>query len=141
MNEDLSNLFEKFNINKDSISPEMINNIMGMINNSNNTYNNNDNDNSNNSTNNYSDNNSQNSSDNNSNFPPDIDIDTLLKMKKIIDKMNMKNDDPRSTLLNSLRPYLKESRRNKLDQYIQLLNLSKIIDILPFIGGENNGHK
>ncbi len=31
MNEDLSNLFDKFNINKDSISPEMINNLMGML--------------------------------------------------------------------------------------------------------------
>lgn len=39
MNEDLSNLFDKFNINKDSISPDMINNLMGMLNNnsSNNT--------------------------------------------------------------------------------------------------------
>ena len=31
MNEDLSNLFDKFNINKDSISPEMVNNLMGML--------------------------------------------------------------------------------------------------------------
>ena len=31
MNEDLSNLFDKFNINKDSISPDMINNLMGML--------------------------------------------------------------------------------------------------------------
>lgn len=40
MNEDLSNLFDKFNINKDSISPEMVNNLMNMINN--NSSNNND---------------------------------------------------------------------------------------------------
>jgi len=33
VNEDLSNLFEKFNINKDNISPEMIDSIMGMVNN------------------------------------------------------------------------------------------------------------
>ena len=32
MNEDLSNLFDKFNINKDSISPEMVNNLMNMLN-------------------------------------------------------------------------------------------------------------
>lgn len=31
MNEDLSNLFDKFNINKDSISPEMVNNLMSML--------------------------------------------------------------------------------------------------------------
>lgn len=122
MNEDLSNIFEKFNINKDSISPDMIDNIMGMINNNNQ--------------------NSSNSSNSFDNFSPDIDVDTILKMKTVIDKMNKKNDDPRSKLLNSLRPYLRQSRQNKLDQYIQLMNLSKIVDILPFIGGENsNGTK
>ena len=31
MNEDLSNIFDKFNINKDSISPDMINNLMNML--------------------------------------------------------------------------------------------------------------
>ena len=119
MNEDLSSIFEKFNINKDSISPDMINNIMGMLNNNSNN----------------------NSSDNSGTSSPDIDLDTLLKMKSIIDKMNTKKDDPRSKLLNSLRPYLKQSRQDKLDQYIQLMNMSKIIDILPFIGGDNNGTK
>lgn len=39
MNEDFSNLFDKFNINKDSISPEMVNSLMNMLgnNSSNNT--------------------------------------------------------------------------------------------------------
>ena len=114
MNEDLSNIFEKLNINKDSISPEMIENIMSMLNSN---------------TNSESQNNGANS----------LDIETIIKMKSIMDKMNSKNNDSRSMLLQSLRPYLKESRRNKLDQYIQM---SKIIDILPLLGGEfNNGNK
>ena len=33
MNEDLSSIFEKLNINKDNISPEMVDNIMNMVNN------------------------------------------------------------------------------------------------------------
>lgn len=37
MNDDLSSLFEKLNIDKNSISPEMVNNLMNMINNSSNT--------------------------------------------------------------------------------------------------------
>ena len=116
MNEDLSNIFEKLNINKDSISPEMIDNIMSVLNN-----------------NTHSD--AQNTSTNSA----DIDIDTILKMKSIMDKMNSKSNDSRSILLQALRPYLKESRRSKLDQYIQM---SKIIDILPLLGGEfNNGNK
>lgn len=114
MNEDLSNILEKLNINKDSISPEMIDNIMHMVNNSNNS-------------------NEQNTSN------ESIDIDTIMKIKSIMDKINSTNNDPRSMLLKSLRPYLKGDKKNKLDQYIQM---SKIIDILPFIGGEfNNGNK
>lgn len=116
MNEDLSGIFEKLNINKDSISPEMINNIMGMLNN--------------NSSNNTSDNSS-----NNSNSP---DIETILKMKSIIDKMNIKEEDPRSRLLKSLKPYLNTNRQNKLDQYLQM---SKLIEILPLLGGDFNAKK
>lgn len=70
-----------------------------------------------------------------------IDFDTIMKMKSIIDKMNIK-DDPRSNLLESLKPYLKESRKSKIDQYIQLMNLSRVMDVFPFMGGDNkNGSK
>lgn len=110
MNEDLSNILEKLNINKDSISPEMIDNILNIVNNSSDT----------------------------SETKESIDIETIMKIKSIMDKINNKND-PRSMLLKALRPYLKDDKKNKLDQYIQM---SKIIDILPLIGGElNNGNK
>ena len=59
-----------------------------------------------------------------------------MKMKSIIDKMNVK-DDPRSNLLESLKPYLKESRKNKVDQYIQLMNISRVMDVFPFMDGDN----
>lgn len=72
---------------------------------------------------------------NNSGFG-NIDFDTIIKMKSIIDKMNIK-DDPRSNLLESLKPYLKESRKSKIDQYIQLMNLSRVMDVFPFMGGDN----
>ena len=100
MNEDLSSLFEKLNINKDSISPDMINNLASMLNNKSNNSN--------------SSSNSQKEGTNNSSTS-NIDFETIMKMKTIIDKMNVK-DDPRSNLLLSLKPYLKESRREKLDQ-------------------------
>lgn len=57
-----------------------------------------------------------------------IDLETIMKFKTIMDKMNSK-DDPRSKLLISLKPYLKDSRKNKLDQYIQFLNMSKVISL------------
>lgn len=71
-----------------------------------------------------------------------IDVETLLKMKSIIDSIN-KKDDPRANLLYSLKPYLRESRRNKLDQYVNLLNMTKIADAMrnEDKGIDKNGFK
>ena len=49
--------------------------------------------------------------------------------------MNMKND-PRNNLLNSLKPYLRDNKKEKLDNYINLLNMSKIAETLK--NGQNN---
>ena len=129
MNDDLSSIFEKFNIDKNSISPDMINSLMSILTNSSNHLDNS----SDNKTNNEL--NSQTSSTNNS--KNNIDFETILKMKSIIDEMNSK-DDPRSKLLESLKPYLKESRRSKIDQYVQLLNMSKIMEQFNWLGGDSN---
>ena len=64
-----------------------------------------------------------------------IDMGTILKMKSIMDKMNSK-DDPRANLLLSLKPYLNENRKGKVEQYIQLFNLSKIMDVFQSNGGD-----
>jgi len=50
--------------------------------------------------------------------------------------MNQSKDDPRSHLLLSLKPYLKPSRKQKVDQYIQLFNMSSMIENLNPMGGE-----
>lgn len=125
MNEDLSSLFDKFNIDKNSISPEMINNLMNSLGVSSQN-------NSNQNEGNYSSQDNSEAGQNSSNF----DFETILKMKSIIDKMNVK-DDPRSNLLQSLKPYLNENRRSKIDQYVQLMNLSRVMDVFPFMGGDN----
>jgi len=84
----------------------------------------------------YSPNNNQNTEYSSSNFNQNgIDMEMLLKMKAMIDKMNMQ-DDPRANLLRSLKPYLKDSRKEKLDQYVQLLNMSKMMEFIPFMGGD-----
>ena len=135
-NEDLSSIFEKLNIDKDSISPDMVNNFLNMLGNpkkddttntdaDNNSYQqNNDN---------YY---NEQSSNNTNNFNASgIDMEMLLKMKAMMDKMNVKNS-PGPNLLMSLKPYLKESRKDKLDQYVQLMNMSKMMEFLPFMGGD-----
>lgn len=115
MNDDLSNIFEKLNINKDAISPEMINNIMNMVGHSNEQT---------------SDNSTNNSNDNAS---PDIDMETILKIKSILDKMKTRGNSPHSKLLQDLKPYLDVNKQSKLDQYMKI---DRAIDLLPLIGGD-----
>ena len=64
-----------------------------------------------------------------------IDFETILKMKSMMDKMKNVND-PRANLLLSLKPYLKESRREKVDQYVKFLSMSKVLEFFNNSGGE-----
>lgn len=101
--------FQNMDINNilNQVSPEMINNLSSMFNSSNSS-------------------NSENSS-NKNNF--NLDMNTILKMKSIMENMNNKND-PRANLLYSLKPYLRDSKKNKVDQYVNMLNISKIADLM-----------
>ena len=67
---------------------------------------------------------------------PNIDFGTMLKMKSIIDSMNQQQNDPRANLLRSLKPYLKPSRKDKVDQYIKLFSMGKAFEVLNPLGGE-----
>lgn len=103
------------------ISPEMIENFSSMMSNGNNN-------NSNEKTEKSENTNSQNTS-NSAGFDfNNIDMNTILKMKSIMEKLNSK-DDPRSNLLYSLKPYLRESKKEKLDQYANLLNIAKLSEL------------
>lgn len=84
------------------------------------------------------DNYTNNNENSNSNFDfSNIDMETIMKIKNIMSKMNSKKDDPRSNLLLSLKPYLKPSRKEKLDQYMKFMNLSSIMEVFGSMGGEN----
>ena len=119
---------DKFNIDKDSLNklnnmikngnvsdliskipPDVIENFSSMMNNQN--------ENNNNST----------SKENSFDFS-NIDMNTIIKMKNIMEKINNKND-PRSNLLASLKPYLRDNKKEKLDQYSNLINFAKIAEI------------
>lgn len=108
------------------IPPEMIQNFSSMMsqNNSNNQEN-------------ISNPINHNNSSNNGNFDfSQIDMNTILKMKSVMEKLNNSND-PRSNLLYSLKPYLREERKEKVDQYANLLNVAKIADIFKDTNKEN----
>lgn len=115
-----------------NISPDMINNLVNMLKNSNDTNNSTDNYSNNidfnnlgNILSNFSSNTDTNDSSNSDTNSSSIDIDTILKLKSIIETMNSKND-PRSNLLYSLKPYLRESKRSKLDQYANILKITQV---------------
>ena len=99
-NTELNNILSQF-------SPEMINNLGNMLNSNN------------------SNSSQGNSQPNNFN----LDMNTIMKMKSIMENMNNKND-PRANLLYSLKPYLRDSKKDKLDQYVNLLNVSKIAELM-----------
>ena len=96
------------------VSPEMLNNLSSMLNSSN------------------SSSSSQSAQDNGLN----IDMATLMKMTSIINKMNS-NDSASKNLLQSLKPYLRDSRKDKLDQYSNLLNVAKIAEVMKNDKKEN----
>lgn len=143
-NEDMSDVFEKLNniAGNNNISPDMVNNLFNMFNNSSNSnaYNTSNSNNYNSDTNNFKNTSTSSNYEDNSFNNSGIDFDTIMKMKSIIDKMNVK-DDPRSNLLQSLKPYLNDSRKSKVDQYIQLMNMSRVLEVFPFMGGEKKNDK
>lgn len=95
------------------VSPEMLNNLGSMLNSNNQS--------------------SQNPSQG-GNF--NLDMNTIMKMKSIMENMNNKND-PRANLLYSLKPYLRDNKKDKLDQYVNLLNVSKIANFMNKNDNEN----
>lgn len=113
------------------IPPEMIQNFSSMMQNNSGP--------SANSNNNTQQSSSSNSSPNSGFDFSSIDMNTVMKMKSVMEKMNSKND-PRSNLLYSLKPYLREERKEKLDQYANLMNFAKIADLLKNDNKENKNN-
>lgn len=105
-------------------------NYINSSNNSNSTNNSNNYKSSNNNINSNNNSGKDNTSNNNTGFDiNNIDMNTIMKLSSAFGNSNNKND-PRANLLNSLKPYLRDSKKSKLDNYMNLLNMSKIADIL-----------
>ncbi len=69
-----------------------------------------------------------NSSSDSKNDANNFDINTILKIKSILETLN-KKDDPKSNLLYSLKPYLRKSKQQKLDQYVNILKISQVVNL------------
>ena len=135
----IKNMVDNGNISDaiSSISPEMIQNFSKMLSSQNNNNNNNNNFNTN--TNTDTNTSSQSRTNSNNNFDiSGLDMNTIMKMSSVFQKMNNTKNDPRANLLNSLKPYLRDSKKDKLDNYMNLLNVTKIAEIMKENNKENN---
>lgn len=136
----IKNMVDNGNISDaiSSISPEMIQNFSKMLSNQGNNSQNQETNNYN-SSNNNNLNNNQNQETNNFDLSG-IDMNTIMKMSSVLGKMKNSKDDPRANLLNSLKPYLRDSKKGKLDNYMNLLNVAKIAEIMKDNNKENNNN-
>ena len=64
-----------------------------------------------------------------------VDIDTLLKIKTIFEKLNS-NTSKNVNLLIALKPFLRKTRKDKIDDYIQMLKIAEITKEFGFLGGD-----
>ena len=78
-------------------------------------------------------------------------VNDLLSSLKSTDKSSSSNDssssestsdnnidiNTRSNLLLALKPYLRESRQTKLDQYMKLLNMAPLLEMFKNDGDKN----
>lgn len=75
-----------------------------------------------------------NSNVNKSNDSSNIDVNRLMN---IVSKINSQNsDDDMSRLLFALKPYLRNEKKEKIDEYIKLIKMGKIAQFLDVFGGD-----
>lgn len=67
--------------------------------------------------------NNNNNNNNNSSFDPEL----FIKIQKIMSAMNGNN--PKKNLLLSLKPFLRQTRQDKINEYINILNIISALDL------------
>lgn len=87
------------------------------------------------STNDLKDNNSNASSNSESQFDfSNIDIGTLMKVQGMLSKLNSASDDDMTKLLFALKPYLRNEKKEKVDEYIKLVRMGKMTELFDLLG-------
>lgn len=66
-----------------------------------------------------------------------LNIETLMRFSKILNGFNQ--NDPRKNLLNSLKPFLRDTRKKNIDTYIFALGILNILDNFSKEDSGNNG--
>ena len=84
----------------------------------------------------FSNNNNNNKNDSNSFDFSNFDPKLFGRIQKIITTMN--TNDPKRNLLISLKPFLRKSRQDKLNEYITILGIIKVLGIFDKKGSDDN---
>lgn len=64
-----------------------------------------------------------------------IDPEMLLKFQKLMSLLNKNKDSKDEVLLKALKPYMRDSRKDKIDQYIKLLHILNLFEKFQEMGG------
>ena len=67
--------------------------------------------------------------------PSGVDVETLLKFQKLAALLSSKSDSKDESLLRALKPYLRDSRKVKIDKYIKLLRVVSLLEKFQDMGG------
>lgn len=115
---DLSNLFSMLASNsevKNAIPEELLTTLMSSSSHSNSNIN------------------TVNASDNTSSSSNNIpDMEMVTKLMQVIKSSNQ--NSPGKDLLKSLKPFLNDSRKEKVDQYIKILGMTKALEMMNELG-------
>ncbi len=60
----------------------------------------------------------------------------IQKFSSLVSKLNDSSDDNMSRLLFALKPYLRNQKQDKLDDYVKLVKMGKMAQFLDFLGGD-----
>jgi len=67
-----------------------------------------------------------------------IDPEMILKLQKLLTLVNNNKNSSDEQLLKSLKPYMRESRKEKIDTYIKLLHIMNLFENFQKMGGNIN---
>lgn len=64
------------------------------------------------------------------------DMETITKIMKLMKSINSNSDSPSANLLYSLKPFLRDSKKDKVEQCVKILKISSIISEINKSGGD-----
>lgn len=69
-----------------------------------------------------------------------IDFETIMKAQSLMKKLNDRKGDNRSKLLKSLKPYMRDSRKEEIDKYSKMLRMADLLEFLNIENDEGKNH-